>query len=68
MSRAVSMRKKDRKERKKSASSNQAGEAEGKQKNGRWSMMEHVRFLEALKMYGKNWKKVEEHVATRTST
>lgn len=30
--------------------------------------MEHVRFLEALKMYGKNWKKVEEHVATRTST
>ena len=31
-------------------------------------MMEHVRFLEALKNYGKNWKKVEEYVATRTST
>lgn len=31
-------------------------------------MMEHVRFLEALKNYGKNWKKVEEHVASRTST
>lgn len=31
-------------------------------------MMEHVRFLEALKQFGKNWKKVEEHVATRTST
>ncbi len=30
--------------------------------------MEHVRFLEALKLYGKNWKKVEEYVATRTST
>jgi SHAQKYF class myb-like DNA-binding protein len=30
--------------------------------------MEHVRFLEALKNYGKNWKKVEELVATRTST
>jgi MYB-related transcription factor LHY len=42
--------------------------SEGKQKNGRWSMMEHVRFLEALKNYGKNWKKVEEHVSTRTST
>lgn len=37
-------------------------------KNGRWSMMEHVRFLEALKNHGKNWKKVEEYVATRTST
>jgi len=64
--RAASMRKKERKERKKSAISNQG--ADGKQKNGRWSVMEHVRFLEALKMYGKNWKKVEEHVATRTST
>jgi SHAQKYF class myb-like DNA-binding protein len=30
--------------------------------------MEHVRFLEAFKMFGKNWKKVEEYVATRTST
>jgi len=30
--------------------------------------MEHVRFLESLKLYGKNWKKVEEYVATRTST
>lgn len=31
-------------------------------------MLEHVRFLEALKTFGKNWKKVEEFVATRTST
>ncbi len=37
-------------------------------KNGRWSLMEHVRFLEALKLYGKNWKKIEEYVATRSST
>ena len=44
--------------RKRSNISNQP--SEGKQKNGRWSMMEHVRFLEALKIYGKNWKKVEE--------
>ena len=42
--------------------------ADSKVKNGRWSLLEHVRFLEALKNYGKNWKKVEEHVATRTST
>jgi len=61
-----STRKKERKTRKKSSNSNQG--TEGKQKSGRWSMMEHVRFLEALKSYGKNWKKVEEHVATRTST
>jgi len=59
-------RKKDTKIRKKSHISSQGND--GKQKNGRWSMMEHVRFLEALKNYGKNWKKVEEHVATRTST
>ena len=25
---------------------------------GRWSKTEHCRFLEALKLYGKNWKKV----------
>jgi SHAQKYF class myb-like DNA-binding protein len=62
------MRKKDQKERKRSTNSVQVGGAEAKQKNGRWSMMEHVRFLEALKMHNKNWKKVEEHVATRTST
>ena len=35
---------------------------------GRWSKIEHCRFLEALKLYGKNWKKVQQHVQTRTST
>eukprot|EP00347_Sterkiella_histriomuscorum_P015058 403358467 len=58
-------RGKDRKSRKESVASNTG--PDGK-KNGRWSMMEHVRFLEALKNYGKNWKKVEDYVATRTST
>jgi SHAQKYF class myb-like DNA-binding protein len=33
---------------------------------GRWTKDEHQRFVEALKIYGKNWKKVEEHVSTRT--
>lgn len=33
---------------------------------GRWTKDEHQRFVEALKIFGKNWKKVEEHVATRT--
>ncbi|CDW87315.1 myb-like dna-binding shaqkyf class family protein [Stylonychia lemnae] len=58
-------RAKDRKARKESIASSSAGDS---RKNGRWSMMEHVRFLEALKNFGKNWKKVEEYVATRTST
>lgn len=35
---------------------------------GRWSKQEHCRFLEALKNFGKNWKKVQQHVQTRTST
>ena len=26
---------------------------------GRWTRDEHFRFLEALKMYGKEWKKVQ---------
>ena len=25
-----------------------------------------MRFIEALNLYGKNWKKVEEHVASRS--
>lgn len=35
---------------------------------GRWTKEEHFRFLEALKLYGKDWKHVQEHVGTRTST
>ena len=38
----------------------------GSQSAGRWTKEEHQKFVEALKVYGKNWKKVEEHVATRT--
>lgn len=34
--------------------------------NGRWSTEEHERFVEAIKVHGKNWKKVEECVGTRT--
>ncbi len=34
--------------------------------SGRWTKEEHKSFLEALKLFGKNWKKVEEHVGTRT--
>jgi MYB-related transcription factor LHY len=33
---------------------------------GRWSDAEHRRFLEGLKMYGKDWRLIEEHIGTRT--
>mmetsp|Transcript_32316 Transcript_32316/g.36829 ORF Transcript_32316/g.36829 Transcript_32316/m.36829 type:complete len:274 (+) Transcript_32316:87-908(+) len=35
---------------------------------GRWTSLEHFKFLEALKMFGKEWQKVQQHVSTRTST
>ena len=41
---------------------------EGKYNNGRWSTEEHNKFLYALELYGKEWKKVQEFVGTRTST
>ena len=33
--------------------------------SGRWTIKEHQKFIEALQIYGKNWKKVEEFVGTR---
>ncbi|CAI2371121.1 unnamed protein product [Moneuplotes crassus] len=36
--------------------------------NGRWTEEEHYRFLLAVKKYGKDWKKIEEFVRTRSST
>ena len=35
---------------------------------GRWSKEEHNKFLEAIEIYGRDWKKVESYVGTRTST
>jgi len=34
--------------------------------NGRWTKEEHHRFVEAIQAHGKNWKKVEESVGTRS--
>ena len=34
---------------------------------GRWTKEEKARFVEALSKFGKNWKKVEAYVGTRTS-
>lgn len=35
--------------------------------NGRWTHDEHIRFIEALRLYGKDWNKVQDHIGTRTS-
>ena len=36
--------------------------------SGRWTEEEHQKFLTAHKLYGKNWKLIEEHIGTRTAT
>ncbi|CAL0311281.1 unnamed protein product [Lupinus luteus] len=33
----------------------------------RWSDEEHNRFLEALKLYGRAWQRIEEHIGTKTA-
>lgn len=37
-------------------------------KTGRWHPDEHQRFIEAILKYGNEWKKVQSHVVTRSST
>ena len=34
---------------------------------GRWSNKEHIKFIEAIVDYGKNWKNVQKYVGTRSS-
>ncbi|MED6110591.1 hypothetical protein PIB30_044512 [Stylosanthes scabra] len=33
----------------------------------RWTDDEHKKFLEALKLYGRAWRRIEEHVGTKTA-
>lgn len=33
--------------------------------SGAWSDAEHKRFLDAIRIYGKNWPKIVEHIGTR---
>jgi len=34
---------------------------------GKWTPEEHSRFLEALRVHGKDWDKIERHVETRNA-
>mmetsp|Transcript_7430 Transcript_7430/g.17679 ORF Transcript_7430/g.17679 Transcript_7430/m.17679 type:complete len:481 (+) Transcript_7430:72-1514(+) len=38
-----------------------------KSSSGRWTREEHEQFLEGLKVYGREWKKVAQRIPTRTS-
>ncbi|KAM7271835.1 hypothetical protein ACFE04_031049 [Oxalis oulophora] len=33
----------------------------------KWTDQEHRRFLEALKLYGRGWRQIEEHIGTKTA-
>ncbi|KAJ8629337.1 hypothetical protein MRB53_022660 [Persea americana] len=33
----------------------------------RWTEEEHKKFLEALKLYGRAWRRIEEHIGTKTA-
>lgn len=35
---------------------------------GRWSAEEHQKFVEAMFLYGNEWKRVQQHIKTRSST
>jgi SHAQKYF class myb-like DNA-binding protein len=34
---------------------------------GMWTPDEHQRFIEAIKMFGKDWVAIEQHVQTRSA-
>jgi hypothetical protein len=37
-------------------------------RQGRWTRSEHIRFIQALTLYGRDWRRVQLYVKTRTST
>lgn len=56
--REISQTKKDSRRKKKESCFN----------TGRWQQDEHQRFIEALLKYGNDWKSVQKHVGSRSST
>ena len=49
-----------------SSNESEKSSKKGNKTAGRWSKDEHIRFIEAIKMYGKNWKKVQAFIGTRS--
>ncbi|OMJ92253.1 hypothetical protein SteCoe_5023 [Stentor coeruleus] len=41
---------------------------DNEEKIGRWNKIEHAAFIEGIKLFGKNWKLVSQHIGTRSST
>lgn len=39
----------------------------GKYAPGRWTDLEHEKFLEGVQLYGKDWNKVHDHIGSRTN-
>ena len=33
---------------------------------GRWTDEEHEKFLEGMRLFGKDWRRIEEYIATRS--
>jgi SHAQKYF class myb-like DNA-binding protein len=53
---------------KKKSSKSKLNEGSKNFRTGRWTKEEHKKFLEAIELYGRDWKKVQGYVGTRTST
>jgi len=43
-------------------------ELDDKYNQGRWTPLEHLKFVEAMWLYGNEWKRVQTHIGTRTSS
>ena len=48
-----------------SKSSKEKSTATLKKKGGIWTDDEHKKFIEAVRIYGKNWSKITEYIGTR---
>lgn len=43
-----------------------AGGHGGAGSQGRWTDEEHEKFLDGLRLFGKDWRRIEEYIATRS--